>query len=50
MASKLTGDGLQSASGTDLQLIMEAAAAQRRVAALVTRGASPRETLAGIAS
>jgi signal transduction histidine kinase len=49
MASELPGNGLQAASGADQQQLLAAAAAQRRIAALVTRGASPRETLAAIA-
>jgi signal transduction histidine kinase len=49
MAGKPAADGLQAASERDRQQLLEAAAAQRRVAALVTRGASPRETLAAIA-
>jgi signal transduction histidine kinase len=49
MAGKPPGDGAQAASQQNLQQLLEAAAAQRRVAALVTRGATPRETLAAIA-
>ena len=49
MAGKPADDGLQAASGESLQQLLDAAAALRRVAALVTRGASPRETLAAIA-
>jgi signal transduction histidine kinase len=49
MAGKPAGDGLQPASGESLEQLLDAAAALRRVAALVTRGASPRETLTAIA-
>jgi GAF domain-containing protein len=49
MAGKLAGDGLQAASGESLRQLLDAAAALRRVAALVTRGASPHDTLAAVA-
>jgi signal transduction histidine kinase len=49
MAGKLAGDDRQAASGESLQQILDAAAALRRVAALVTQGASPEETLAAVA-
>jgi signal transduction histidine kinase len=49
MAGEPADDGLQAASGESLQQLLDAAAALRRVAALVTQGASPRETLAAIA-
>lgn len=49
MAGKLADDGPQAPSGESLQQLLDAASAQRRVATLVTRGASPRETLTAIA-
>jgi signal transduction histidine kinase len=49
MADEPAHDGLRAASGESLQQLLDAAAAQRRVAALVTRGGSPRETLAAVA-
>jgi signal transduction histidine kinase len=49
MADEVCGDGLAAASGETLHQVLAAAAALRRVAALVTRGASPPDTLAAIA-
>jgi signal transduction histidine kinase len=49
MAGEVRGDGLTPVSGEALHQVLAAAAALRRVAALVTRGASPDDTLAAIA-
>src|SRR5215472_1768289 len=49
MAGVLPGDGRAAASGETPDQLMDAAAALRRVAALVGRGASPHDTLVGIA-
>ena len=49
MVGQLAGDGLEAASGESPQQLLDAAAALRRVAGLVTRGAPPHETLAAIA-
>jgi signal transduction histidine kinase len=49
MAGEVRGDGLTPVSGEALHQVLAAAAALRRVAALVTSGASPDDTLAAIA-
>jgi signal transduction histidine kinase len=49
MAGEARGVGLAGASGETLHQVLAAAAALRRVAALVTQGASPHDTLAAIA-
>jgi signal transduction histidine kinase len=49
MAGAPPGDGRAAAPGETLEQLLDAAAALRRVAALVGQGASPHDTLAAIA-